>query len=174
MKKLLIPILFSGTLVMIIVMSKTSTTLKTAATPLGILNLEFASTQSKTSIITKAWAPNNTINNISAAKNNTYLDFVFLFFYSLFLFFTCKKIAVINNNKMGVLIAKGALAAGLLDILENTGMLITLSGRTSDNIALFTSVCSVTKWALATIALIYFIGGLIQLMGNKKLQMLLA
>jgi hypothetical protein len=143
MKKLLIPILFIGSMIMIYVMTVTGATLKTTATPKGILDLEFACNISKATIVTAAWTPNNTVDNIGAAKINTYLDFIFLFFYALFLFFACKKIARLCSggfSKIGLLIAKGALLAGFLDVLENAGMLITLSGNSTNSIALLTTV----------------------------------
>ncbi len=171
MKKLLLPVLFIGTLLMIVVMTKSGATLKTPATPNGILNLEFAYNTAKTTTVLNAWVPNN---NISAAKNNTYYDFVFLLFYSLFLFLTAKKIAQIKNNKVGLLIAKGALIAGMLDVLENAGMLYTLSGNAAESVALCTTIFSVIKWALALTAAVYCIVGVLQLILQKKLHLLLS
>lgn len=172
MKKYRLLLLMTGTLVMVVVMAKTSASLKTPATPKGILDLEFAYNTAKTTAVMSAWAPNNSINNISTATNNTYYDFIFLLFYSLFLFYTCKKIAGITNNKIGVPIAKGALSAGFLDIFENTGMLITLSGNSSGTIALCTTIISVIKWALAITAVVYLLVGLIQLLITKKINLL--
>ena len=169
MKKLLLPFLFVGTMVMLYVMGKTSATLKTTATQCGILNLEFAYTSTKTTGVINAWKPNN---NITVAKNNTYYDFIFLAFYASFLFVTCKKIAQIKNSKAGMRIAKGALAAGLLDVLENAGMLMTLSENTSGTIALFTVIFSLIKWILALTALAYVIAGIIYLVRYKKFKML--
>ena len=158
-------------------MTKTGATLKTATTPKGILDLEFAHTSSKAMIVTLAWAPASGIDNISAAKTNTWLDFIFLVFYSLFLFFFCKKIGRISNGnfrKAGILIAKGALVAGFLDILENAGMLYTLSGNISGSITLFTAACSIVKWGLALLAVLYCLVGLTLLLSQRKLRSLLA
>ena len=153
-------------------MAKTGASLKTPATQKGILDLEFAHNSANTAVVINAWASNSTIDNIGAAKNNTYYDFIFLFFYALFLFFTCKKIAQINNSNIGLLIAKGALGAGVLDIFENVGMLITLSGKSSDSIAMLTTIISAIKWVLAIAAVIYMLAGLIKLIANKKLGLL--
>ena len=172
MKKYPLLFLLIGTAIMIVVMAKNGASLKTPATPKGILDLEFAYNSAKTTVVINAWAPNSSIDNIGAAKNNTYYDFIFLFFYALFLFFTCKKIAHINNSIIGLLIAKGALAAGVLDVFENAGMLITLSGKSSDNIAMLTTTIAVIKWALAIAAVIYLLAGLIKLIANKKLGLL--
>ena len=163
MKKYTIPFFLLGSVVMIYVMAKTGAPLKTPATLHGILDLEFAYNAEKTTVVINAWA---SLDNIVAAKLNTWLDFLFLFFYSLFLFFACKKIAGTFHGtvaKAGQLIAKGALVAGFLDILENMGMLIALNGHISGSIALCTTFVSVIKWVLAIMALLYVLTGVITL-----------
>ena len=174
MKKYWLLLLLIGTGIMIVVMAKTGATLKTPDTPKGILDLEFAYNSSKTATVLNAWAPNGNVDNISAAKINTYLDFIFLFFYSFFLFFTCDKIARITKSKLGAFIANGALYAGILDVVENAGMLMTLSGGASGTTAFITTFCSVIKWALAIAAVLYLLGGCIQLLLQKKFSLLLA
>lgn len=174
MKKYFLLLLLLGTCIMIVVMAKTGATLKTPETPRGILDLEFAYNTTKTTTVLNAWAPNTSADNTSAAKTNTYLDFIFLFFYSLFLFFTCDKIARITQNKIGALIAGGALWAGILDVIENAGMLITLSGGGSGKVAFITTLCSFIKWALAAIAVLYVLAGIVQLLMSKKIRLLFA
>lgn len=170
MKKLLLPFFLIGSLAMIMVMSKTGATLKPAA-PHGILDLEFAYNTTKTAEVLKAWDPATGIDNIAAAKTNTYWDFLFLFFYAGFLFLACKKIASNISgpvSKAGHFIAKGALAAGFLDIIENTGLLLTLSNKGSSTIALATTIVSVIKWALAILAVLYVLTGLIAVAFRKN------
>ena len=154
--------LVAGTVIMIYVMTVTGKPLKMPATPLGILNLEFAYNASKTGAVMAAWSiPGlNGIDTVQAAIRNTWLDFVFLFFYSLFLFYCCKTIAESFSGfiqKTGKVLALGALYAGLLDIAENAGMLFTLNGFSSNGIALCTTICSVIKWILALSALAYVV-----------------
>ena len=111
-----------------------------------------------------AWAPNDTIDNIAVATRNTWLDFIFIFFYSIFLFLASKAISRSIAGKFGragTWIAKGALLAGCLDVLENTGMLLTLAGKGSETIALATTICSVIKWGLAAVAVLYVLTGAI-------------
>ena len=161
MKKYTIPFFLIGSLVMVYVMTKTGAPLKTPGTLHGILDLEFAYNTAKASTVINAWTSSG---SIAAAKLNTWLDFLFLFFYSFFLFFACKIIAQIFDGaiaKAGHLIAKGALLAGLLDILENTGMLLTLNGHTSASIAFLTTFFSVIKWALALVAVLYILTGVL-------------
>lgn len=171
MKKLLLPFFLVGTIAMMVVMSRTGAVLKTPATPMGILNLEFAYNTEKTTPIINTWASINKADVITAAKNNTYWDFVFLFFYAGFLFLACKKIASKTTgsfSRAGKLIAKGALWAGFLDIIENSGMLLTLSNQGSSTIAFVTTFVSVIKWALAITAVLYMLTGLLALAFRKR------
>ena len=160
MRKYFFPIVAVGSLVMVMVMSKTSATLKTPATPLSILNLEFAYNGAKADIVLNAWQPNEKYNNIEVAESNTWLDFIFLFFYSLFLYKACKILSgTYNGNlqKTGLLLANGALMAGFLDILENAGMLFTLQGNINNSILLLTTIVSIIKWILALAAVAYLL-----------------
>lgn len=170
MKKLLLPFFLLGTLIMMIVMAKIGATLK-PATAHGILDLEFAYNTSKTTAVLDAWSPATGVDNITAAKTNTCWDFLFLFFYSGFLFLACKKIAASISGpvaKAGRIIAVGALLAGFLDILENAGMLLTLSNHGSSAIAFSTTAISIVKWLLALIAVLYVLTGLIVLAFRRK------
>jgi len=169
--------LVAGTFVMIYVMSVTGKSLKTPATPLGILNLELAYNSSKINTVLIAWSGSgeNETNRISAAKKNTWLDFIFIFFYALFLFYSCITISdsfTGLTRSLGRFFAAGALNAGLLDIAENAGMLMTLNGFSSNSIALLTAICSAIKWSLALAALFYvlFLGPLYLLrkMNNRN------
>ena len=160
MSKYFFPILAVGSLVMVIVMAKTSATLKTHATPLGILNLEFAYNSAKAGTVLNAWQPNEKIDNIEVATFNTWLDFIFLFFYSLFLFIGCKMLSAKYSGaiqKVGQMMAKGAILAGLLDIVENAGMLFTLHGNINNSILLLTTAVSIIKWILALAAVAYLL-----------------
>lgn len=171
MKKLLLPFFLIGTAAMMMVMAKTGDVLKTPTTPMGILNLEFAYNTAKTTPIINSWAGISSADVITAAKQNTYWDFLFLFFYAGFLFLACKKIAANTSGafaKAGNIIAKGALWAGFLDIIENAGMLLTLSNQGSSTIALCTTIVSVIKWALAIIAVLYMLTGLLALAFRKS------
>ena len=160
MGKYFFPIIAVGSLVMVIVMAKTSATLKTVATPLGILNLEFAYNSAKAGTVLNAWQPNKKIDNIEVAKVSTWLDFIFLFFYSLFLFTGCKILSANYSEAIqnaGMMLAKGAILAGLLDIVENAGMLFTLHGNTNNTFLFLTAAASIIKWILALVALTYLL-----------------
>ncbi len=155
---------------MMVVMSKSGAVLKTATTPQGILNLEFAYNTSKTKNIINAWQLSSQPDKLQAAINNTFYDFVFLFFYAGFLFLACKKIAATIKGpvaKAGNYIASSALLAGIFDALENTGMLLTLYGHTSNSIAFLTVIFSVIKWVLAIIAVVYALTGILYWLYKK-------
>lgn len=168
MKKLLIPILFIGTGIMIGVMQQTGEPLKSSAKYKNIVCLEFAYSQQKTNAIITDWGS----TYVGVAKINTYYDFIFLFFYSLFLFFTCDKIAFISKSKIGVHIANGAIWAGLLDMFENAGMLYTLSGHQSNIIPLLTATAALIKFVLLGFAFVYLVIGIVSLIRQKKLALL--
>jgi hypothetical protein len=147
-------IITAGTLLMVWVMQKTGAPLKTTVTPFGILNLELASSESQVSAILNTWDA----DKVDAAKLNTALDFIFLVFYSLFLFTACNTIAQRFTGfvrQTGIALAYGALAAGMLDVVENIGMLVSLYGNTSDWVSIITCLAAVIKWVLALAALAF-------------------
>lgn len=162
MRKYFFLLISIGTLVMLIVMAKNGATLKTAATPKGILDLEFAYNSDKATTVINAWQDDGKTDNIAAAKFNTGLDFIFLLFYAAFLYHACKMVA--ENYKgiaatAGILLAYGAIAAGLLDVFENIGMLLTLHGYINNFVRLVTVIFSGVKWLLALAALLYSVIG---------------
>jgi hypothetical protein len=147
-------ILLGGTILMMGIMVISGRPLNTTETPFGILHLEFAGTKKELQNVLSAWQINSSINNdiIAAAKTNTWFDFLFLLFYTLFLFSSCKWLSGLVMNKYLSFIlsffAGAAILAGILDILENVGMLLSLSGMVTQGIAGFTSIASITKWVL--------------------------
>lgn len=162
MKKYLLPFFLLGSLVMVYVMGKTGAPLKTPLTPNGILDLELAFNATTTGKIVNTWASFNSVDLVSAAKFNTWLDFIFIFFYAFFLYLAANKISTAFGGKFGKagkFIAKGACAAGVLDVGENAGMLYALSGNISGTAAFLTSFCSVIKWLLAILAVLYVLTG---------------
>ena len=159
MKKYFFPLIIIGTLAMIVVMRITEAPLKQPATPAGIINLELAFDTVNSNKIIDAWA---TANVIKDARINTYCDFVFIFFYTLFLFFCCKKLTAKFREgdwkrNAGLFFSKAVFVSALLDVGENSGMLLTLNGSGSSGIVLFTSVCSAIKWAIVLLTIIYIL-----------------
>ena len=149
-----------GTLLMVIVMQQTGTSLKTQDTPNGILDLEFASNTTKATAVINAWKKTELTDNIQVAKLNTELDFIFILFYSIFLNLVSKSIAgkyVGAIKNIGLILANGAIAAGVLDIMENIGMLFTLHDYINSTVIMFTFAFSVLKWIIVLSILVYFL-----------------
>ncbi len=159
MKKIRLLLLLAGTIAMMLIVQQTGKELKTPVTPKGILNLEFAYDTIKTRAITMAWSPINAQGQdlITVAKKNTWYDFGFLFFYSLFLYCLCYMLAkqLPRSKRIGRLLGRGAILAGVLDTLENTGMLITLDSTHENSIATATTFFAAVKWMLALLAVLY-------------------
>ncbi|MEO6732814.1 MAG: hypothetical protein ABIN01_16445 [Ferruginibacter sp.] len=171
-KRAILSFFFAGTLMMTLVMMNSGAALKTSATPKGIVDLEFANNAEKALVVINAWTGKNYEDTINKAKNNTLFDFIFLFFYAGFLYYSCKLIAGSYNGflfKTGRLIAGGAIAAGVLDVFENIGMLLTLNGHVSNDTTLMTFVFSIAKWILVLAAVLYLlVGGLFLLYRQKS------
>jgi hypothetical protein len=166
-KKSTLYLLLLATVIMAIVMSISGAPLKTRETPSGIINLEFANTQQKVISILSAWENASTadVDVIAAAKKNTYFDFLFLLYYAFFLYSCCKQLALSlaskkNFSKWLNYFANLALLAGVLDFLENIGMLISLAEIGSDTIAFTTAAISISKWMLVVTVLVAIITGL--------------
>ncbi len=137
-------------LVMAWIMNKSGNPLKTSTTPLGILNLELAFNRHETSVIVQQW---NQQQLISIAQKNTYYDYIFILSYAALFYFLCRQTAKqfgINtfSSKVSYLLSYAAMLAGIMDILENFGMLLSLSGHISECITLFTLITSIIKWSL--------------------------
>jgi len=65
--------------------------------------------------------------------------------------------------------AIASVIAGFLDILENTGMLISLAGNGSERIALFTATFSLIKWLLVIfVLLLIIVGFMVKLNSSRK------
>ena len=159
MKKSLFPLIIIGTVIMIVVMVITEAPLKKPETPAGIINLELAFDTAHSNKTIAAWT---SANVIGAARINTYWDFLFIFFYSLFLFLCSKKLSAKFNpgnwkRKAGLFVSKVILVAALLDATENSGMLLTLNGKGSSAVVLITSICSAAKWTIVLLTILYIL-----------------
>ncbi len=161
---------------MVLVMGKTGKPLKTNETPNGILNLEFAYSPQKANTVIAAWTKTESqpVDILSAAKCNTWWDFVFIFFYASFLLIACLQIADKLRYKnfiyrTGRFLAKIIIVEVLLDIMENIGMFQILNGNTSGIITYFTTICSIIKWLMViTVIVFVLIAGAYALITSKR------
>ncbi len=123
--------------------------------PFGILELELAKKVSNTQEIVSVWKQ---MNLLGTARRNVMLDFLFIPFYSLLFYTLCGSISVRLSggvSKLGILLAFSSLIAGLLDVLENFCMLLSLYSHYSDAISFLTFIFASLKFFLLGLALIY-------------------
>lgn len=167
--------LFSGTIIMILIMRSSGSSLITEATPAGIINLEVANTKLKVQLVLNAWQNySDEVKNLTdVARLNTYLDFIFLLFYSLFLYTCCRCLSsylftYFKLKKWLKNFAWLALLAGFLDVFENFGLLISLSSGAKESIAMATALASILKWTLVATILLLLISGLLAKITERK------
>ena len=123
--------------------------------PLGILGLELAFTTSKACGIVGRWA-----GSLNVAAKQVWCDYVFILGYVCSLLFICFHAADYASQRghadlssVAEFMGYGALLAGLLDGIENVGMLWMLAGRISTLIVLVTSLCAMVKFVLVLAAI---------------------
>ncbi|MBX9784761.1 MAG: hypothetical protein K2X48_15845 [Chitinophagaceae bacterium] len=146
--KLLLLILFLGTVAMIAVMRWHGAPLITPVSKAGIVSLELAKSTEQATIIINQWQQNNLIQQ---AINNTYIDFVFIIFYALFLYAYCFYISIKQQPWAGAIsrtLALAALTAGLCDVIENYCMLQMLQGSVTSAHAFLSWLFAVIKFGL--------------------------
>ena len=142
---------------MVYVMAYSGALLKMKDTPRGIIDLEFAYDRLKVQLVTEAW---KSATHIKTAIANTLFDFIFLFFYSLLFYLSFKRISLRFSGFLqttGKLVAWGAIAAGIFDVLENIGILLSLNDYSGNCIPILTCCFSLAKWLLAGVALLYIL-----------------
>jgi hypothetical protein len=138
----------------------TGAPLQTKTLPGGIVELELARSFKQTQYVIETWKNGGTdgMDLIETAKTNTYLDFLFPLFYAPFLYGFAgylAKHAKRNNYFYSSLhkFAAAALIAGVLDFLENGGMLLSLFQQGSPMVTMFTLAISFIKWLLILVLL---------------------
>jgi hypothetical protein len=150
--------------------------LKTARTPMGIINLEIALDSSKAKGIVDAWQATSygSTNLAQHAINNTFLDFAFIAAYSFFFaigMLLFRKGGFGFASKLALVFGWWCLLPGALDLAENFYLVQWLQGSIYGWQAPFVSVLAITKFALAIVLLVMNLAGLVQLVKeafNKK------
>lgn len=166
-----------GTIVFVYIMSTTGSTLFTSKAKHGIVSLELAVDKSAADSIQSEWVSiqHGKYNNAELAITNTKWDFGFLFFYSFLLYVSLKWVAGKNNTgyglrRMAFYAAPFALLAGMLDVIENAGMLQTLEGKSTEMIVKITYWSSLFKWALLLLLILVLILSFISKLVKRKTQ----
>ncbi|HMO33650.1 MAG TPA: hypothetical protein PKE63_01590 [Lacibacter sp.] len=153
--------LFAGTLIMTLLMRWHGAPLsRFPESPAGIVSLELAKTKATTAAILSAWRERPVPNTIARARQNTWLDFAFILFYSLFLYTACTVVARSfhpAHQSAAYSLALLPLLAGLLDVLENAGMLWQLSRGAEEWMARATWCCALLKFTLLLAVVVWLI-----------------
>lgn len=140
--------LFAGTVVMIAVMRWHGGPLITPVSDAGIVSLELAKTKERTAVITNYWNENGLLRT---AITNTYIDFIFILFYSLFLYSYCFFISTKQQPRPAVIsrtLGMGALVAGLCDVIENYFILQQLQQAPTETFAFLAWLFASIKFVL--------------------------
>ncbi len=176
LKKSTFYFLLAGTIGMMVLLLTSGKDLKTTTTPFGIIDLELAFSKPDVQKILTVWdhKVSGGKNLITKAQINTLFDFIFLLFYSLLLFACCKILAssLAHRRKWRNtlnLFAVLVMVSGLLDVVENTGMLLSLSRFSFSAIAPITAIAAYLKWAIVISTLLVIVTALIvKLLAMKK------
>jgi hypothetical protein len=153
--KLLLLLLFVGTIIMMAVMRWHGAPLITPVSKAGIVSLEVAKTIEQSNIIINQWKKDDVIQQ---AITNTYIDFVFLIFYALFLYTYCFFISFKQKPWAATVsrtLALAALAAGLCDVIENYFMLQMLEGAVTPTFAFLSWLFAVIKFGLLVAVIVW-------------------
>ncbi len=133
-----------------------------AAQGFPIVELELAGTTDRVNEVMRGVDP-------GVVRSAILWDFLFIFFYAPALFFGSlwarRQFRGDAARKIGTVIAGGGLVAGALDMIENVAMLGYLSGW-SAWIPL-SALMAIPKFALAFVAIIYILVGVILAIGRK-------
>jgi len=165
------------TLAMMFLLLETGKTLVSPYTPLGIVNLELARSKSSVRNILNIWStPNghgNEIDNIKVARQNTYWDFVFILCYVVFFILSARHIKSWFHKRsfwatVSPTIMICCISAGILDILENIGMLASLHRYIQTWVIYSTFLCSMLKWVLVGLILLYLGSAVLFKLSLKK------
>jgi len=128
--------------------------LKTNQTLGGILDLEFANSPAKLMEVLSAW-------DLNTAKQNIWLDFLFIpayiLFFALFTSHCAAKWQGPFLNKIGALLVRAAFAAGIFDIAENLLMLQSIAGNYTPNSLWLTYYCASIKFGIILFIVIYLV-----------------
>lgn len=146
--------LLAGTVVLMLALRFQGSQLITPSAPYGIVSLELSHDANQTAMITSEWA---VIRN--AFSINMLLDFIFIFFYGLFMYANCWYIAVLipSWKQVATLLAIGSLIAMGLDILENGLMIISVTMFTHQAISFLTRNFAILKFSLVAAVFVFII-----------------
>lgn len=153
-KKTILIFLF-GTLIMAVLLRFQGKSLYTTHAPMGIVSMELANTLQKTKTVMADW----TVGLSQIFYQNILLDFVFIFFYGGLFFLLSRYFATqfASLKNSGILFSWLALAAAILDVLENSLMLVSFSGHTHSVVSFLTFLFAGMKFLLIALVILYLL-----------------
>ncbi|MBX2932055.1 MAG: hypothetical protein KF781_08930 [Chitinophagaceae bacterium] len=142
------------TVIMIIVLRYFSVGLVTDYSPMGIVSFELAKNMKDAYAIMAAVG-------IKPLQINIAVDFAFIIAYCLFLFLCCKALmSKYNTNTgktIGLIFLELSVLVGVLDLVENIAMLITLGGYGSNISISISRWSAIIKFSLAALVILYIL-----------------
>jgi hypothetical protein len=154
----------TGTVVLLILLRVQGSSLVNEQAPAGIVSFELAGSRTKAEAISSAWESEG---RTKTALGNIRLDYLFIPFYSLFLYMSCGTLATGSSSRSrrpGVWIAFGSVLAGMLDVFENLIMTAGIKGNISNAGALATALLASVKFLLVGTAVLYILAQGIRLL----------
>jgi hypothetical protein len=136
-------------------------------TPRGILDLEFARTVTRAAEVYNAWKPDLVMHAIK----NTFLDFLFLISYGIFLSSSCFLLSRRFTGfwkRTGKILAILMIVAASFDVFENITMFRTLGGNFNKEVVAATFIFASIKFILAAVGLLYIATSLAGLFISPK------
>lgn len=128
-------------------------------TELAIVSLELAATPAQATTVLELWQARGAL---PAAATNVHVDYVFLLVYAATLALAAGMASDVlrahpRTARLGVILAWGALAAGLFDAVENVGLLIMLAdpAHVSGFASWLAAAFATPKFVLVILALLY-------------------
>jgi hypothetical protein len=144
--------------------------LRTPASPSGIVSFEFAGSRERADRMLEAWGePGRRI-----AEQSLWLDFLFLAGYAPGLALLCAaaadraRSARPRRAALGDALAWGQLAAGGLDALENLALLRVVAGAQGEAWPILAAAFAAPKFALVGAAFAYLVWSALASLGPRK------
>lgn len=150
-----------ATLMLFLLLRWQSSGLVTSATPNGILALEFCDDPATLEKIFAAW-------DLHTARWAVIIDFAFILAFGLVFYYGTAMIHRRTRRGFSRFMTWFSLVAPVLDIIENTLMLLTLYGVESAFILQVTRWVALIKFAAAGVVVLYLLVSLLLVYGIPK------
>ncbi|HMZ46982.1 MAG TPA: hypothetical protein PKG56_08090 [Chitinophagaceae bacterium] len=143
-----------ATVVMIVIMRLLSINLVTDYSPNGIVSFELAKSYRDASAIMMAVG-------VKPLQINVAVDFAFIIAYCFFLYLCCK--ALLNQytkqvlKTIGFIFLELSIFIGILDLVENIAMLITLGGYGTKISVSVSKWAAIAKFSIAGLVIVYIL-----------------